>query len=603
MIGHGRRFCLIGERINPTGRRIFQEQLRAGDLSAIERDVKAQVEGGADVLDINMGVPLTDEAELLAKAITLVQSLTDLPICIDSSVVEALEAGLSAYQGRALVNSITAEDDRMAAILPLVKKYDAAVIALPNDHDEIPMEADKRLDLTAKIVRVATEEYGIAKADIVIDPLAMPIGADTTNSLVTLEAMRRIRDEHGLNMTCGASNVSFGMPDRHTLGAAWLPMAMTAGLTSAIMDTRTPQIVEAVKAADVFLDHDEWGMAWIAAHRAKAGRDAHDRTPSDRRADRASSTSTSYVARGCSPSRAPRPAPHDGTGRVDLAFTVEDLEAPADRRRKVRVPPGVTVFDSASWNGIAIDSTCGGHGTCHKCKVRLTPATPATRARRQDVQPRAARRRLAAGLPGPGDPRPRGRRTPADHPAQGRHRRRRPAGDPAAGRAEAVRRARRADPRATSAPTSTGCSPRSTTSSRSPTCTCCGGCRRCCAQADFKVTAVVVDEALIDVEPGDTTGVAVRHRLRPRHHDRGRHPARPGHRDAGRGRLDAQPAAAVRRRRDQPDQRHDARPRRRSAGCSRRPARPCPRWPRRSAARAGSTPRTSTRRRSPATPR
>jgi 5-methyltetrahydrofolate--homocysteine methyltransferase len=270
VLGHGRRFCLIGERINPTGRRIFQEQLRAGDFSAIERDVKAQVEGGADVLDVNMGVPLTDEPELLAKAIQLVQSLTDLPICIDSSVVEALEAGLSVYQGRALVNSITAEDDRMASILPLVKKYDAAVIALPNDHDEIPMEWEKRLDLVAKIVRVATEEYGIAKADLVIDPLAMPIGADTGNSLVTLEAMRQIRDQHGLNMTCGASNVSFGMPDRHTLGAAWLPMAMTAGLTSAIMDTRTPQIVEAVKAADVFLNHDDWGMAWIAAHRAKA---------------------------------------------------------------------------------------------------------------------------------------------------------------------------------------------------------------------------------------------------------------------------------------------------------------------------------------------
>ena len=274
VIGHGHRFCIIGERINPTGRRIFQEQLRAGDLSAIERDVKAQVEGGADVLDINMGVPLTDEPELLAKAIQMVQSLTDLPICIDSSVVEALEAGLAVYQGRALVNSITAEDDRMAAILPLVKKYDAAVIALPNDHDEIPMEADKRLDLTRKIVRVATEEYGIAQADIVIDPLAMPIGADTTTSLVTLEVMRRIRDEHGINMTCGASNVSFGMPDRHTLGAAWLPMAMTAGLTSAIMDTRTPQIVEAVKAADVFLNHDDWGMAWIAAHRAKAAASA-----------------------------------------------------------------------------------------------------------------------------------------------------------------------------------------------------------------------------------------------------------------------------------------------------------------------------------------
>jgi 5-methyltetrahydrofolate--homocysteine methyltransferase len=269
VIGHGRRFCLIGERINPTGRRIFQEQLRAGDMSAIERDVIAQVEGGADVLDINMGVPMTDEPELLASAVTLVQKLTDKPICIDSSVVEALEAGLAAYQGRALVNSITAEDDRMALILPLVKKYDAAIIALPNDAEEIPMEADRRLELVAHIVEVATTEYGIAARDIVIDPLAMPIGADTSVVNTTLETMRRIRDVHGLNMTCGASNVSFGMPNRHTLGAAFLPMAMTAGLTSAIMDTRTPQIVEAVKAADLLLGHDDWGMSWIAAHRKK----------------------------------------------------------------------------------------------------------------------------------------------------------------------------------------------------------------------------------------------------------------------------------------------------------------------------------------------
>jgi 5-methyltetrahydrofolate--homocysteine methyltransferase len=269
VIGHDRPFCLIGERINPTGRKIFQEQLRAGDLSAIERDVAAQVAGGADVLDINMGVPLTDEADLLARAVTLVQSRTDLPICIDSSVVEALEAGLAAYQGRALVNSITAEDDRMAAILPLVKKYDAAVIALPNDADEIPMEPDKRLELVAKIVEVATTEYGIAVNDIVIDPLAMPIGADTGTGQATLTTIGRIRAEFGLNMTCGASNVSFGMPSRHALGASFLPIAMYAGLTSAIMDTRTPQIVEAVKGADLLLGHDEWGMSWIAAHRAK----------------------------------------------------------------------------------------------------------------------------------------------------------------------------------------------------------------------------------------------------------------------------------------------------------------------------------------------
>lgn len=269
VIGSDKPFCVIGERINPTGRRIFQEQLRAGDLAAIERDVAAQVAGGADVLDVNMGVPLTDEAELLVKAIQLVQSITDLPICIDSSVVEALEAGLAVYQGRALVNSITAEDERMEQILPLVKKYDAAVVALPNDHDEIPMEADKRVELTEKIVRVATQEYGIAIEDIVIDPLAMPIGADPTVGRTALETMRRIHERWGLNMTCGASNVSFGMPGRHALNATWLPMAMTAGMTSAIMDARTAQIVESVRAADLFLGNDEWGMHWISSHRAK----------------------------------------------------------------------------------------------------------------------------------------------------------------------------------------------------------------------------------------------------------------------------------------------------------------------------------------------
>ncbi|MFN8083821.1 MAG: dihydropteroate synthase [Dermatophilaceae bacterium] len=264
-----RPFCIIGERINPTGRKLFQEQLRAGDLSLIEKDVHAQVAGGADVLDVNMGVPLTDEAELLVKAIRLVQTLSDLPICIDSSVVEALEAGLAAYQGRALVNSVTAEDERLEAILPLVKKYDAAVIALPNDADEIPMEADKRIELTEKIVRIATQEYGIAIEDIVIDPLAMPIGADGTVGRTALETIARVHERWGLNMTCGASNVSFGMPGRHAINSSWLPLAMGAGMTSAIMDARTPQIVEAVRAADLLLGNDAWGSAWIAAFRAK----------------------------------------------------------------------------------------------------------------------------------------------------------------------------------------------------------------------------------------------------------------------------------------------------------------------------------------------
>jgi 5-methyltetrahydrofolate--homocysteine methyltransferase len=268
VIGGNHRFCLIGERINPTGRRIFQEQLRAGDLSAIERDVKAQVEAGADVLDVNMGVPLTDEAELLAKAVTMIQELTDLPLCIDSSVVEALEAGLAAYNGRALVNSITAEDERMEQILPLVKKYDAAVVALPNDVDEIPMDPYKRLELVDKIVEVATKEYGMAIEDIVIDPLAMPIGADQETAVNTMLCMRGIREKYGMNMTCGASNVSFGMPGRHELNGTFLAMAMTAGLTSAIMDARTEEVIASVKAADLLLGHDEWGMAWISRHRA-----------------------------------------------------------------------------------------------------------------------------------------------------------------------------------------------------------------------------------------------------------------------------------------------------------------------------------------------
>jgi 5-methyltetrahydrofolate--homocysteine methyltransferase len=268
-IGSDQPFCIIGERINPTGRKAFQEQLRAGDLSAVEKDVADQVAGGAMMLDVNMGAPLVDEAALLADAVRLVQSLTDMPLCIDSSVVEALEAGLAAYEGKALVNSVTAEDERMELILPLVKKYGAAVIALPNDDKEIPEDPKRRFELTQYIVETATSKYGISIEDIVIDPLAMPIGADSQMVVRTLETIELIADKIGVNMTLGASNVSFGMPDRHTLNSVFLPMAMGAGLTSAIMDARTPQIVTAVKAADLMLGNDEWGMNWISAHRAR----------------------------------------------------------------------------------------------------------------------------------------------------------------------------------------------------------------------------------------------------------------------------------------------------------------------------------------------
>ncbi|MBL8929706.1 MAG: dihydropteroate synthase [Kineosporiaceae bacterium] len=269
VIGPDQPFCIIGERINPTGRPKFQEELRAGDMHRVIEDVHAQVAGGAMMLDVNMGVPLADEAQLLSDAVRLIQSLTDLPLCIDSSVVEALDAGLAAYQGKALVNSVTGEAERLEAILPLVKKYGAAVIALPNEEDEIPEDPAKRLEITRKIVQVATTEYGIPIEDIVIDPLAMPVGANHEYGKWTMQAISLIRDEFGLNTTVGAGNVSFGMPGRHALGAAFLPMAIHAGLTSAIMDARTPQMVESVKAADLMMGNDEWGANWIAAFRAK----------------------------------------------------------------------------------------------------------------------------------------------------------------------------------------------------------------------------------------------------------------------------------------------------------------------------------------------
>jgi 5-methyltetrahydrofolate--homocysteine methyltransferase len=266
-IGPEQPFCIIGERINPTGRKVFAEELRSGDLSTVTADATAQTEAGADMLDVNAGIPLVDEAELLQKMLRTVQAATDLPICIDSSVIEALEAGLSVYEGKALVNSVTGEDERLEEILPLVAKHGAAVVALANDETGIPETPQQRLEIATKIVRVAGD-YGIKPEDIVIDPLAMTVGAATDAVTITLETIRLIREHLGVNMSLGASNVSFGLPDRHALNAAFLPMAMEAGLTSAIMST-APVVVESVRAADLLLGHDEWGARWIAAHRAR----------------------------------------------------------------------------------------------------------------------------------------------------------------------------------------------------------------------------------------------------------------------------------------------------------------------------------------------
>ena len=267
VIGPDQPFCVIGERINPTGRKAFQAQLQAGDLSQLEIDTAQQVAGGADMLDVNVGDPLADEIELMRKAVPLVQGLTDLPLCIDSSVIEALEAGLSAYQGKALVNSVTGEDARLEAILPIVAKYGAAVIGLANAED-IPMEPERRLEVAKKIVSVAGD-YGIPPEDILIDPLAMPVGAEPRAVTLFLETLHLLRDELGVNTTCGASNTSFGLPGRHTLGAAFLAVAQSHGLTSAIMDARRTETVEAVRATDFLLGRDEWGARWIADFRKK----------------------------------------------------------------------------------------------------------------------------------------------------------------------------------------------------------------------------------------------------------------------------------------------------------------------------------------------
>jgi 5-methyltetrahydrofolate--homocysteine methyltransferase len=260
-------FCIIGERINPTGRKAFQAQLQAGDLSQLEIDVAEQIAGGADVLDVNVGDPLADEVGLMAQAIPMVQGLTDVPLCIDSSIIEALEAGLSAYEGKALVNSVTGEDERLELILPIVARHGAAVIGLAND-DEIPMDAQRRLEVARKIVSAAGD-HGIPPEDIVIDPLAMPVGAEPRAVTLFLETVRLIRDDLGVNMTCGASNTSFGLPDRHTLSGTFLAVAQSHGLTSAIMDARAPKCVEAVRATDFLLGQDAWGARWIAAHRQK----------------------------------------------------------------------------------------------------------------------------------------------------------------------------------------------------------------------------------------------------------------------------------------------------------------------------------------------
>ncbi len=241
-IGFDEPFCVIGERINPTGRKLLAAQLEAGDFSTVEADAIAQVAAGAAVLDINAGVvynsnpnPNETEPPLMRKIIELVQGLVDVPLCIDSSVPAALEEGLKVARGRPLLNSVTGEEDRLEAILPLVKKYNVPVVAISNDDTGISEDPDVRFDVAKRIVERAAD-HGIPAHDIVVDPLVMPIGAMASAGQQVFALVRRLREELGVNTTCGASNISFGLPNRHAINRAFLPMAIGAGMTSAIMN-------------------------------------------------------------------------------------------------------------------------------------------------------------------------------------------------------------------------------------------------------------------------------------------------------------------------------------------------------------------------------
>ncbi len=267
VIGFDRPFVIIGERINPTGRLLLAAEMKAGDFSRVESDTLAQVEAGAHMLDVNAGIPLADEPAILAATIRLVQSLTDLPLSIDSSIVEALEAGLAVYQGKALVNSVTGEDEQMERVLPLVAKYGAAVVAISNDETGISEDPDVRYEVAKKIVNRAAD-YGIPKEDVVVDPLVMPIGAMRTAGKQVFALLGRLRDELGVNTTCGASNISFGLPEREGVNAAFLAMAAGAGMTSAISNPLHAEVKKAIMASDVLLGKDKDAARWIMAHRS-----------------------------------------------------------------------------------------------------------------------------------------------------------------------------------------------------------------------------------------------------------------------------------------------------------------------------------------------
>ncbi|HEX7347744.1 MAG TPA: dihydropteroate synthase [Candidatus Limnocylindrales bacterium] len=282
VIGDDQPFVIIGERINPTGRKILMEEMKAGDFSRVERDTIAQVEAGAQMLDVNAGIPLADEPAILARTIELVQSLTDVPLSIDSSIVEALEAGLAVYKGKALLNSVTGEDERLERVLPLVKKYGCAVVAISNDETGISMDPDVRFAVAKRIVERAAD-HGIPREDIVVDPLLMPIGALAGAGRQVFRILGRLRDELKVNSTCGASNVSFGLPNREGINGAFLNMAIASGLTSAITNPVAEGVRHAVMASDVLMGNDRDAARWIRQFRVEPAGDEGGRRRVNRR--------------------------------------------------------------------------------------------------------------------------------------------------------------------------------------------------------------------------------------------------------------------------------------------------------------------------------
>ncbi len=269
-IGFERPFVIIGERINPTGRPALAEEMKAGDFTRVVADTVAQVEAGAQMLDVNAGIPLADEPAILAQTVELVQSLTDVPLSIDSSIVDALEAGLSVYRGKALVNSVTGEDERLEQVLPLVAKHGAAVVAISNDETGISDDPAVRFAVAKKIVGRAAD-HGILPADVVVDPLVMPVGAMGGAGRQVFTLVRRLREELGVNTTCGASNVSFGLPDRNGLNGTFLAMAIASGMTSAITNPMHEQVRQSVMAANVMMGNDPDCRAWIARYGETGG--------------------------------------------------------------------------------------------------------------------------------------------------------------------------------------------------------------------------------------------------------------------------------------------------------------------------------------------